>query len=123
MRPVATMHQITFSALQRAIATGGEIKTHSEDHAGNMIFTIAEEAALEEWCLHRSFWGYQVRIDILQGMAAAVLEDREQLNIEDASDFFQRIQSLDEDYPFQRRDSKGNYHGPELKAIGKNWHK
>jgi len=55
-RRVATMHQIPFSALQRAIAAGGEIKTRSEAHASHMILIIAEEAALEEWCLHMSFW-------------------------------------------------------------------
>lgn len=123
LRRVATMHQVPFSALQRAVAAGGEIKTRSEAHAGDMIFTIAEEAALEEWCLHMSFWGYPVRIDMLRGMAAAVLEDRERRNIEDASDFFQRIQTPDEDHPFERRDSNGNHHGPDLSVIGKNWHK
>jgi len=120
---VATMHQIPSLALQRAIAVGGEIKTRSEAHASDMIFTIPEEAALEEWCLHMSFWGYPVRIDILRGMAAAVFEDRERRNMEDASDFFPRIQSPNKDHPFERRDFKGNYHGPDLSVIGKNWHK
>ena len=89
LQSVATMHQIPFSARQRAVAAGGETKSCSEAHASDMIFTIPEEAALEEWCLHMSFWGYPVRIDILRGKAAAVLEDRERRNIEDASDLFQ----------------------------------
>jgi len=71
------MHKIPFSALPRAIAAGGEIKTRSEAYADDMIFTIPEKAALEEWCLHMSFWGYPVRIDIIRGMAAGVFEDRE----------------------------------------------
>ncbi|KAG0636380.1 hypothetical protein HOY80DRAFT_1054689 [Tuber brumale] len=68
---------IPLSALQRAVAAGGEIKTHSEANVGDMILTISEEAALEESCQHMSFWGYPLRLDILQGMAAAVLEDHE----------------------------------------------
>ena len=45
------MHKISFSQLQRAIAAGEELQTRSEAHEADMVLTIAEEAALEEWCV------------------------------------------------------------------------
>ena len=55
IRRVAKMHEIAYSLLQRAIATGpgGKIKTRSEAHEKDMALTIAEEAALEEWCCYK----------------------------------------------------------------------
>ena len=55
------MHKIPFSQLQRAIAAGGELQTRSEAHEAEMRLTIAEEAALEEWCLAMYRWGSPVR--------------------------------------------------------------
>ena len=89
IRRVAEMHKIPFSQLQRAIVAGGKLRTRSEAHEAEMVLTIAEEAALEEWCLVMYRWGSPVRLDILRCMAAAILEDRERRNIESASDFFQ----------------------------------
>ena len=51
IRRVAAMHEIPFSQLQRAIAAGGELQKRSEAHEADMVLTIAEEAALEEWGL------------------------------------------------------------------------
>ena len=59
------------------------------------MLTIAEEAALEEWCLVMYRWGYPVWLDFLRCMAAAVLEDRKQRNLESAPDFFKRIMKPD----------------------------
>ena len=80
IRRVAAMHQIAYSLLQRAVAAGGEIKTHSEAHEAQMVLTLNEEAALEEWCIHMHRWGYPIRLDILRGMAAAIVEDRKLLD-------------------------------------------
>ena len=66
IRRVAAMHKIPFSQLQRAIAAGGELQTRSEAHEAEMRLTIAEEAALEEWCLAMYRWGSPVRLDILR---------------------------------------------------------
>ena len=93
IRRVATMHQVPFSKLQRAIASWGlsALKTRPEAHEAEMILTIAEEAALEECCLHMHRWGFPIRSDILHEMATAMIEDRERRNMGDASYFFDRI--------------------------------
>ena len=57
IRRVAAMHSISYSQLQRTIAAGGELHTRSEAHEAEMVLTIAEEAALEEWCLVMYRWG------------------------------------------------------------------
>ena len=85
------MYKIPFSQLQRTIAAGGELPTRSEAREAEMALTIAEEAALEEWCLVMYRWGSPVRLDIFGGMAVAILDDRERRNIESAPDFFKRI--------------------------------
>ena len=82
------MHKIPFSQLQRAIVAGRKLRTRSAAHEVEMVLTIAEEAALEEWCLVMYRWGSPVRLDILRCMAAVILEDRERRSIESASDFF-----------------------------------
>ena len=51
IRRVAAMHSISYSQLRHTIAAGGELQTRSEAHEAEMTLTIAEEAALEEWCL------------------------------------------------------------------------
>ena len=51
IRRVAAMHSISYSQLRHTIAAGGELQTRSEAHEAEMVLTIAEEAALEEWCL------------------------------------------------------------------------
>ena len=89
------MHEIPFSQLQRAIAVGGELQTRSEAHEADMVLTIAEEAALEEWCLAMYRWESPVRLDILRCMAAAILEDHERRNLDRAPDFFNRIMDPD----------------------------
>ena len=68
--------------------------------------------------MHR--WGYPIRLDILRGMAAEIVEDRKLQNIEEAADFFQRIAG-----PMcaSRRDTDGILRGRDPNAIGKNWHK
>ena len=74
------MHEIAYSLLQRAIVAGvapGKTKTRSEAHEKEMNLTIAEEAALEELCLHVHQWGYPARLDLLRSMACAIVEDRE----------------------------------------------
>ena len=80
--------------LQRAIAAGGKLQTCSEVHEARMVLTIAEEAALEEWCLVIYRWGSPVRLDILRCIAATMLEDRERRNIESAPNFLKRILDL-----------------------------
>ena len=62
-RQVAAMHKITFSQLQSAITTSGELQTHSEAHEAEMAHKIAEETALEEWCLVM----YSTDVDLLFG--------------------------------------------------------
>ena len=52
-----------------------------------MVLKIAEEAALEEWCLVVYRWGSPIQLDMLKYMAAAILEGRERRNIESAPDF------------------------------------
>ena len=37
---VAAMHKIPFSRLQRAIAAGGELQTHSEAHEADEVLTL-----------------------------------------------------------------------------------
>ena len=76
------MHRVPFSSLHRTIAAGGEPKTRSEAHEAEKVLTIAEEAALEEWCLVMYRRGSPVRLDIFRSIAAAILEDRERRNIE-----------------------------------------
>ena len=56
-----------------------------------MVLTIAEEAALEEWCLVMYIWGSPIRLDMLKCMAAAILEDCERRNIESAPDFLPEL--------------------------------
>ena len=122
IRRVAAMHTIPFSQLQRAIAAGGELQTRSEAHEAEMRFTIAEEAALEEWCLAMYRWGSPVRLDILRCMAAAILEDRERRNIESAPDFFKRI--MDPDLrDCTSLDVEGKIKAPDTSRIGHNWYK
>jgi hypothetical protein len=117
------MHKIPFSQLQRAIAAGGELQTRSEAHEAEMVLTIAEEAALEEWCLVMYRWGSPVRLDILRCMAAAILEDRERRNIESAPDFFKRIMDPDLQSLCTSLDAEGNIKAPDISRIGCNWHK
>ena len=52
IRRVAQMHEIAYSLLQRAIQAGGETKTRSQAHENDVVLTIAEEEALEDWSLH-----------------------------------------------------------------------
>ena len=87
-----------------------------------MRLTIAEEAALEEWCLAMYRWGSPVRLDILRCMVAAILEDRERRNIESAPDFFQRI--MDPDLrDCTSLDVEGKIKAPDTSRIGHNWYK
>ena len=51
IRRAAAMHKVSFSRLQRAITTGGELQTRSEAHEAEMAFTVSEETTLKEWCL------------------------------------------------------------------------
>ena len=118
-RRVAAMHKITFSQLQRAITTSGELQTHSEAHEAEMALKIAEETALEEWpcdVLYRC--GSPIRLDMLKCMAAAVLEDLERRNIESASDFFNRIMDL-----ATRTQTLIAEGAPDIPRIGCNWYK
>ena len=71
------MHKIQFSRLQRAIAAGGELQTRSEAREAEMVLTIAEETASEEWCLVMYRLGSPVWLDILGRMTVAMLENRE----------------------------------------------
>ena len=87
IRRVAAMHKIPFSQLQRAIDAGGELQTRSEAHEAEMVLKIAEETAFGIWCLAMYRLGSLVRLDVLRRTAVAILEDREQLNIESAPDF------------------------------------
>ena len=93
------MHKISFSQLQRAIATGRQLQTRSEAHEAEMVLTIAEEAALEEWCLVMYRWGSPIRVDMLKCMAAAILEDRERRNIKSAPGFFNQLMDSDPSNP------------------------
>ena len=85
------MHKISFSQLQRAITTGGELLTRSEAHEVEMALTIAAGTALEEWCLVMYKWRSPILLDILKCMAVSILENRERRNIESAPDFFNRV--------------------------------
>ena len=118
------MHRVPFSSLQYTIAAGGELKTRSEAHEAEMVLTIAEEAALDEWCLVMYRWGSPVRLDIFKGMAAAILEDREWQNIESAQYFFKRIMDPDLQLAGGLRglDAEGNIKAPDISCIGFNWH-
>jgi len=69
IRHVAKVHEIAYSVLQRAIAADGEIKPRSQAHENDMTLTIAEEEALDEWCLHMHRWGYPTWLDLLQSVA------------------------------------------------------
>lgn len=113
IRRVATMHGVAYSLLQRAITSGGKIKTRSQAHEKEMVLTVEEEKVLEEWCLQNMHgWGYQIRLDLLRNMACAIVEERERRNSESASDFRLRmLDHLNDDV------------GPNLDLIGKNWYK
>ena len=123
------MHSISYSQLRRAIAAGGELQTRSEAHEAEMVLTIAEEAALEEWCLVMYRWGSPVWLDILRCMAAAILEDHERRNLESAPDFFNRIMdpdlhaSLGSPYNTTSLDAEGKIKAPDISRIGCNWYK
>jgi len=121
IRRVAQMHEIAYSLLQRAIQAGGETKTRSQAHENDMVLTIAEEEALEEWCLHMHRWGYPTRLELLRSMACAIVEDRQRRNLECASDFF--LRTLDPTTAVERRDRSGNLIGPNLELVGKTWYK
>ena len=112
------MHKISFSQLQRAITTSEELQTHSEAHEVEMALKIAEETALEEWCLVMYRYESPIRLDMLKCMAAAVLEDRERRNIESASDFFNRIMD-----PATRTQTLNAEGAPDISRIGCNWYK
>ena len=93
-------------------------KSRSQAHEAEMTLSIAEESALEERCLHMYHWGYPIRIDLLRGMAAAIVEDRERRGVEDASDVFERM--IEYDTVSRRdRDENGKLKGSELRRIGK----
>ena len=113
------MHKISFSQLQRAITTGVEPQTRSEAHEAEMALTIAEETALEEWCLVMYRWGFPIRLDMLKFMAVAVLEDRKRRNIESASDFFNRI--MDPATRTQTLNAEG-LGAPDISCIRSNWY-
>ena len=68
IRRVAAMHKILFSQLQRAITTGGQLQTRTKALEAEMVLTIAEEAALEEWRLVMYRWGSPIRLDMLKCM-------------------------------------------------------
>ena len=75
IRRAALMHQVPFSRLQRAVASRGmsAVKSQSQVHEGQMLLCISEEPALQEWCFHMHRWGYPIRLDLLGGMAAAIV--------------------------------------------------
>ena len=81
IRRVAKLHEVAHSVLRRAIAADGAIKTRSQAHGNDMTLTMAEVEALEAWCPHMHPWGYPTRLDLLQCMACAIVEDRERRNL------------------------------------------
>ena len=122
IRRVAAMHSISYAQLRRAIAAGGELQSRSEAHEAEMVLTIAEEAALEEWCLVMHRWGSPVRLDVFRSMAVAILEDCERRNIESAPDFFKQIMDPDLRSLCTSLDAKGNIKALDIPRIGRNWH-
>ena len=117
------MHSISYSQLQRTIAAGGELQTRSEAPEAEMVLTIAEEAALEEWCLVMYRWGSPVRLNIFRSMAVAILKDREWRNIESAPDFFKRIMDpvLRSHCRSPSLGAEGNIKAPDVSRIGLNY--
>ena len=87
-----------------------------------MRLTIAEEAALEEWCLVMYRLRSPVRLDILRCMAAAILEDREQRNTESAPDIFKRIMDPNLRGFCTSLDIEGKIKIPNISRIGYHWH-
>ena len=88
------MNSISYSQLRRTIAAGGELQTRSKAHEAEMVLTIAEEAALEEWCPVMYRCGSPVRLDIFRRMAVAILGGRERRNIEAHQIFLSELWSL-----------------------------
>ena len=86
-----------------------------------MVLTIAEEAALEKWCLVMYRWEYPIRLDMLKCMAAAILDDHERRNIESAPDFFTRI--MDPATRTQTLNTEELGAAPDMSRIGCNWYK
>ena len=115
------MHKIPFS--QRAIAADRELQTHFEAHETEMVLTVAEEVALEEWYL--VMYSTDVRLDILRciTLEAAILEDRERRNTESAPYFFNRIMDPDLRVLCSNLDAEGKIKALDISRIGCNWYK
>ena len=86
-----------------------------------MVLTIAEEAALEEWCLVMYRWGSPIRLDMLNRTAAAILKGRERRNIESAPNFFTRI--MDPATRTLTLNAEELGAAPDMSRIGCNWYK
>ena len=116
---VAQMHEIAYSLLQRALQAGGETKTRAQAYENDMVSTIAEEKALEQWCLHMHRWGYPTWFDILRSMVEYVLS----LKIGNGGILNAlTLSSLEPTTTVECRGHSGNLIGSNLGLLSRTWY-